>query len=223
MFRFAYDLFGNKTPYIRPFPIAAATAIKKGQFVKYTPGTGIASSAGDDFDDPAVGVAMEAHDGSTAGRQSGTEIKISASPSAVYEVQPSTAITATGGSTSTFVDSNLGGVDDLFNGGYIEIVSCAANSALNGKMLKITDYTAATGTIKFDTQIAALAAGDTAYLYPGQLAVGTYAWDTNATFDDIDFETSGGESLILVDADPENKLCYFKLRLHQFGDGPAAI
>ena len=58
-----------------------------GEIVLFTPGTGIASVAGTDFDDPAIGVAAEAHNGTTAGRQSGTEIKVFDSPTAVFSLR----------------------------------------------------------------------------------------------------------------------------------------
>lgn len=222
-FKWAYDLSGNKTPQIKPFYIAASTAIELGEIVKFTPGTGIQAVAGTDFDDPAIGVAMEAHDGSTAGRQSGTEIKVSVSPTAVYKLRTTFTLTATGGSTTTFIDSTLlPATDNLWIGGYLEVVSCAADSSLNGKMIKISDSTGTGGTITFATQSAAFAAGDTAYLHPGPLAIGEYGWDLDSNGTDVDVTTSGGEALILVDVDPVNKHSYWMLRLHQFGNDAAA-
>lgn len=222
-FRWAYDLSGNKTPQIKPLYIAANTAIEKGEIVKFTPGTGVQAVAGTDFDDPAIGVAMEAHDGSTAGRQSGNEIKVSVSPTAVYALRTTNLITATGGSTTTFVVSGLlPQTDDLWIGGCLEVVSCAADPSLNGKMIRITDSTGSTGTLTFDAQPAAFASGDTAYLHPGPLAIGEYGWDLTSDGTDVDWDTSAGEALILVDVDPVNKLSFWKLRLHQFGDDSGA-
>lgn len=167
---------------------------------------------------------LEPHDGATAGRQSGTEIKVSASPTAVYELRTTNIITATGGSTTTFVVTGLlPQTNDLWIGGRLEVVTCAADSSLVGAMLPITDSTGATGTLTFATQIAAFAANDTAYLHPGPLAIGEYGWDLTGDGTDVDWDTSGGEALQLVDAQPELKKSFWKLRLHQFGTGVGAL
>lgn len=223
-FKFAYDLVTGNTEILKPFYIAAATAIEKGEIVLFTPGTGIAAVAGTDFNDPAIGVATEPHNGSSDGRQSGTEIKVTCSPTAVFALRSTNIITATGGSTTTFVVAGLlPQTDNLWIGGYLEVVTCAADSSLVGKMIKITDSTGATGTLTFGTQGAAFAAGDTAYLHPGPLCVGEYGWDLTADGTDVDWDTDGGEALQLVGADPEQKLSYWKLRLHQFATHPAAL
>jgi hypothetical protein len=220
MFRWAYDLSGNKTPQIKEIPIPTATAIELGEMVLFTPGTGVAVVAGVDFDDPALGAAMQEH-----AANSGESIKVSVSPTAVYALKPRVAITATGGSTTTFVDANiLPAINDYFNGGYIEIVTCAADPSLVGRKLKIKDFTGAGGTITLDEALpVAIAAGDTAYLCPGPYAIGAYGWDLNADGTDINWESSGGEALQVVDVDPETFIVFVKLRLHQFGDGPLAI
>ena len=224
MFRFAYDLSGSSA-LIKPFYIPSATAIEEGEMVLFTPGTGIAVVAGTDFDDPALGVAVEPHDGATEGRQKGPEIKVSVSPTPVYALKPRKVITATGGSTTTFVDANiLPATDNIFKGGKLQIVSCAADSTLNGRIVSIASSTGATGTLTLgETLPAALAAGDTAYLCPGPLAVGSFGWDLNSDGTDVNFETSGGEALQLVDVDVDNFTAFFTLRLHQFGDYPKAL
>ena len=205
MFRYAYDQNGCSTAIMQELYIATGTVIELGEIVKFTPGTGVVAAAGTDLDDPSIGVAAEAHDGSTAGRQVGTKIKVLTSPTAVFSNQPKNVITATGGSTTTFVDSSLlPATDDYFNGGYIQIVTCAADSDLIGKRVKISDYTGTGGTITLgETLTAALASGDTAYLCPGPLAVSAYGQDLDSDGMEIDFETSGGEGLQIVDVDPE--------------------
>lgn len=224
MFSWAYDLNGNKTPQLKEFYVAASTAIQNGEVVKFTPGTGIVAVAGTDFDDPCMGVATEDHDGTTSPRQNGTKIKVSFSPSAVYRHRNSNIITATGGSTSTFVCAGLlPQTDDLWNGGYIEIVTCAADSTMVGKKLKITDSTGGTGTLTFATQTAAFASGDTARICPGPLAIGEYGWDLDSDGMNVDWDTSGGEAWELVDVDPENMTTFWKARLHQYASYPAAL
>lgn len=167
---------------------------------------------------------MEAHDGSTSGRQSGTEIKISNSPTAVYAHGCGNIITATGGSTTTFeVSGLLPATDDLWIDGYLEIISCAADPDLNGTRIKITDSDGGTGELTFSTQTAAFASGDTAYLCPGPLAITEYGWDLDGDGMNVDWDTDGGEALVLVGADPANMISYWMLRLHQFGNYGAAI
>ena len=220
-FEWAYDLNGSKVPIIKPFYIPTATVIEKGELVDFTPGTGVIvlGNDGTDFDGPAIGAAINAH-----AANSGTEIKVSASPTAVYKHKCGNIITATGGSATTFVVAGLlPQTDDLWIGGYLEVVTCAADSSLVGKRIKITDSTGATGTLTFATQAAAFAAGDTARLCPGPLAIGEKGWDLDADGMNVDWDTSGGESLVLVDTDPANMTAYFMLRLHRFGNGPAAL
>jgi hypothetical protein len=218
-FTWAYDLNGAKVPIIKPLPIPTATAIDQGEIVLFTPGTGVAVLADQDQDDPAIGAAINAH-----AANSGTEIKVSVSPTAVYAHKCNNIITATGGSTTTFVVAGLlPQTDNLWIGGYLEVVTCAADSSLVGKRIPITDSTGATGTLTFSAQVAAFAAGDTAKLCPGPLAIGEKGWDLDADHLNIDWDTSGGEQLVLVDADPANMTAYFMLRLHQFGNGPAAL
>lgn len=213
-FRWAYDLNGSKTPIARPMYIPTATAIEQGELVLFTPGTGVAVVAGTDFDDPFVGAAIDEHEAN-----SGTEIVVSVSPTAVYAHGCGNIITATGGSTTTFVVAGLlPQTDNLWIGGYLQIISCAADSTLNGKRIKITDSTGNDGTLTFSTQEAAFASGDTAYLCPGPLAIGEYGWDLDADGMNVDWDTNGGSALTLVDVDPANMTAFFIARLHQFGN-----
>jgi hypothetical protein len=226
-FKWVKDLVTGNTEILQPFYIPTGTAIEKGEVVKFTAGTGIAAVGDSDQDDPVLGVATEPHDGATTGRQTGTEIKVSCSPTACFKVPSSKVITATGGSATTFVDSNLRPAsDDIFNGGYIQVVTCAADTASStvGKMIKITDYTGSGGTITFATQPYAFASGDTVRLWPGPLAVTTYSHNLTSDGTDIDWEqTAAGEALQIVDADPINKHLVIKFRLHKFAGGPAAL
>ena len=221
----SFEVIGTlngSTPRQTPRYVASATAIEY-EFVKLTPGTGIVAVDGTDFDDPALGVPTEKHDGATTGRQTGTEIEVSDSPDAIYKNVPGKYITATGGSTTTFVDSSiLPATNDIFNGGYLKIRTCAADSSLVGKKILITDFTGAGGTFTFGAQVSAFASGDTAYLCPGKLAEGSYGWDLNSDGTEVDFESSGAEALSLWRAIPENFECHWVLRLHQFGNDAAA-
>jgi hypothetical protein len=222
MFEWAYDLNGSKVPFLKKLYIPTATVVEQGEIVDFTPGTGVVVLAdADDSDDPYMGVANYAHAAS-----SGTSIFVSVSPTAVYCHRCTEVITATGGSTTTFVVSTLvPTTDNLWIGGYLEVISCAADSSLNGKRIYITDSTGTGGTLTFDTQIAAFASGDTAYLCPGPLAIGTTGWNLDDDGVDVDWAQNGttGESLVLVDVNPSAMEAYFMFRLHKFGNGPVAL
>lgn len=226
MFKFSKNR-SNTSSAPREYKIAGTTAIEKGEVVKFTPGTGVVAIGDADQDDPYLGVSSEDHDGSTSdfiGRQTGTNIFIYDDPNDIFELKQDAVETLTGGSTTTAVISGLlPQTDDLWNEGYIEIVTCAANSDLIGKMVKINDSTGATGTLTLaETLPSALASGDTIKIYPGPYAIGEYGWDLNSDGTDIDYSSSGGESLILVDVDPAVKKSFWKLRLHQLGNDASA-
>ena len=168
-----------------------------------------------DFDDPIYGVANENHDGATAdGRQTGTEIEISVSDTALYKYDCSKVYTLTDGSTTTAVDSSLvPQTNDFWINGYIEIVTCAADSSLIGKRVKITDSVGASGTLTLaETLSAALASGDTIKLCPGNYAHGYLGWDLDADAMNPDFDAIGGTVLELYDTNPKRMECTFRFR-----------
>ena len=71
---------------------------------------------------------------------------------------------ATGGTTTTLVDSQLsGGRDDDWNGGTVIVLDDAggAGDAPEGEFAVVTDYEDTSGTLMIDTLTAAVAAGDT--------------------------------------------------------------
>lgn len=205
-FKWAGDLNGQKNPMIRKILIPTATAIEEGEPIDFTQGTGAIVLAGPtDFDDPIFGVASAAH---TA--NSGTTLEISYSPTAIYKYHASKTYTATGGSTTTLVDSSLlPQTDNFWINGKIKIISCAADSSLNGKKITITDSTGSSGTLTFATQIAALASGDTYQLCLGEYADGYLGYDLDSDAMNPDFDANGGNVLKFEYADPENMDMYF--------------
>lgn len=225
-FKWAYN---TSYPCAKPkeYLIASATAIEMGEMLKFTPGTGIVAIGDADQDDPILGAAAEAHDGSTAdflGRQTGTAIKVFDDPNDVFELKQEDILTLTGGSTTTAVISGLlPQTDNLWINGYVEIVTCAADSTLIGRMVKISDSTGTTGSLALsETLPSALASGDTIKLYPGNYALNEYGWDLDSDGTSVDYTTSGGEAIQLVKVDSEIKKAYFKLRLHVKGNDAAA-
>lgn len=222
-FYWAGDLNGHPHPIIREYYVAATTAIKKGAPINFTPGVGIVAlteALSEDFDDLILGIAMEEHDGATAGRQKGNKIEVSISPTAIYRYDCTTVIPLTGGSVTTAVNSNLvPATDDYYNNGAIKIVSCAADSSLNGRVVRISDHTGSGGTLTLaETLPAALASADTIRLCPGNLLDNYLGFDlwynsanlttgTTATMD-IDWTAVGGNVLKVLWSEPD-KFCTY--------------
>jgi hypothetical protein len=221
--QYAYDLTGVLQPVRRRFPIAANTAIEMGEVVKLSAGKVVA--VGDtDQDDPYLGVAAEAHDGASEG-ETGTTIMVYCSPTAVFKCKPGILSTADSGNTTTWVDAelataaNAGFADDCWNGGYLKLKSTIALTVGIDKPIEITDFAVATGTFT-GTFTGGVTAGDTALLLP---PVGSKGWDLNADGTNLNTKANGGESIMIVDVDTDQEWVYFILRLHQFGNGPAAL
>jgi hypothetical protein len=224
-FRYAYSLNGHKRPVLQKFYIPADTAIEQGEPFQYTPGTGVIVHADPaTLDDPIVAVAAEAHDGATAGRQSGTEILGFVDPDAVFKYTCEKVYTLTGGSTTTAVDSSLvPQTDKLWIGGAIKIVSCAADSSLNGRVVKISDSKGSTGTLTLaETLPAALAASDTIRICPGILAK-TQSWDLDSDAMNPDFDNDGAGGLILVDSSPLEMVSFWKFTVNAFASQPLKL
>lgn len=215
----------NRANQPREHEIATATNIKRGAVVTKTDSLVVLCDY-TDMDDPQLGVTAEAHNGSSAGRQSGTKVKVYDHPDDVFKVKPRKVVTATGGSTTTFVNSNLRfATDDHLNGGVLQIVNCQADSSLNGKKVLISDYTASGGTVTLsETLPVALQSGDTAYICPGKKAIGTFNWNLSDDGTDMDWEdASAGEAVQIHDVDPSTFTVFVKLRLHLNGNHPIAV
>lgn len=222
-FRWAKDLNGHKNPIIKKMYVPDATAIENGEPIQFTQGTGVVVLPGPtDFDDPIAGVSMN----EKAASDGQTELEVSISPSALYTYDcRSLAYTLTDGSTTTAVDSSLvPQTDNFWIGGAIEIISCAADSSLNGRIVKISDSTGATGTLTLaETLPAALASGDTIYLCPGYMAEGYVGYDLDSTAMKVNFDAIGGENLQIVDTNPDKMEMTVGFKLHEFGGQMNAV
>lgn len=220
---YAYDLSrGEGQPLVLEFYIASGTVIEKGEVVKLVENAVVA--IGDtDQDDPYLGVAAEDHDGVTTSptsRQTGTAIKVYCSPTAVFKCRPNIISTATGGNTTTWVDSGFTDpVDDKFNGGYLKVKTTAALTAAVNKAIRITDFTQSTGTFT-GTFTGGVTVGDTAVVFPSS---GGFGWDLNSDGTNLNLAANGGESIQIVNVDTVNEEVYWKLRLHQFANSELAL
>lgn len=171
---------------------------------------------------------LEAHDGSTSGRQSGTEILVYTDPDIVYKIVPKTLSTATSGDATSWIDSSLTAADDVFNGGHIVIVSTNSTAGFSvGDILNITDFANAGGDCTVTGAGGTIAAGMTGYIYPGTRSVTCHAFDLDSDGTNIDLDTAGGEALEFVntswDASKKEGTIYCKIRLHQHGNSTVAI
>lgn len=211
-FNWAGDLNGHKNPLVRKVYIPTATAIEKGEPIDYTQGTGAIVLAGPtDFDDPIFGVSMQEH-----AANSGTSLEISYSPTAIYKYKAAKVYTLTGGSTTTAVDSSLvPQTDNFWIGGAIKIVSCAADSSLVGRVVKIADSTGSSGTLTLaETLPAALASGDTILLCPGYMAEGYLGYDLDSDAMNPDFDAIGGNVLRFLWSNPDTMESYWLFERH---------
>lgn len=220
---YAYDLSrGDDQPVIMEFYIATGTVIQKGEVVKLVENAVVA--VGDtDQDDPYLGVAAEEHDGVTTSptsRQTGTSIKVWCSPTAVFRCRPNIISTATGGNTTTWVDSGITDpVDDKFNGGWLKIKTTTALTNAVNKAIRVTDFTAATGTFTA-TMTGGVTVGDTAVVLPPP---GGFGWDLNSDGNNLNLAANGGESIQIVKVDTVSEEVYWKFRLHQLANSQIAI
>lgn len=206
-FNWAGDLNGHKNPIIRKVYIPTATEIEKGEPINYTQGTGvIVLAAPTDFDDPIFGVSMQEHEAN-----SGTELEISTSPTAIYKYKAAKAYTLTDGSTTTAVDSSLlPQTNDFWIGGSIKIISCAADSSLNGRVVKISDSTGSSGLLTLaETLPATLGAGDTIYLCPGYMAENYLGYDLDSNAMNPDYDANGGNVLRILYSNSDTLETYF--------------
>lgn len=166
-----YNANGAQVDSIKEYDIAYNTAVAVGQVVKLTSGLVVLASAGETT--AILGVAAEPHPGSADAlnpRANGTKIKICDAPNAIFEC-PAPQITATGGSTTTFVASTIAaGADNDFVGGKMKLVKKGANSTITdavGTVYKITGSTAASGTLTTtDTIGGGCTAGDIFAVFP---------------------------------------------------------
>jgi hypothetical protein len=201
--------------------IDTAAAVVKGSPVVFTVGAGITAYDATDADDPIWGIAAEDHDGSTAGRESGYKILIWDDPDIVFKCIPATLSTVDSGDSTSWVDAEFTGADDLFNGGHIVVVSTNSVSGFNvGDVLAITDFANSGGDFTVTGAGGTIAAGITGYVYPGPKAGNCIAFDAIATtFNNLNMKSAGGETfkIVNVEWDPAKKRAtiYFMIRLHQ--------
>lgn len=216
-FEYAYDITGGTFPVIQEFDIATTTAIKMGEAVKLSGGF-VVSIGETTQTSPYLGVAAEAHDGVTTGRQSGGKIKVYCSPTAVFKCVPNAVTTATGGDANTWVDSVLGSVAaNTYNGGQLKLKTASTLTNYQNKLVRVATFATTTGTFTSTGNfVGSTAVGDTAIILP---PIGSTAFKFNANnATNLNLKASGGSSLLIVRVDTDNETVYWKFAKHQFSE-----
>lgn len=155
-----------------------------------------------DFDDPVYAVATAAH---VANSGYWLEVVMATDDAKFKYSCKAKTYTATGGSTTTIVDSSLvPQTDNFWIGGKVKIITCAADPTLNNTMYDITGSTGSSGTITIGITLpVAIASGDTYQICPGYMAIGYIGYDLDSDAMNIDFDAIGGSTLEIVDCYPE--------------------
>ena len=166
----SFDGTGSQVQAQRDYQIASNTVIAQDQIVKLSSGKVVLAVAGETS--PILGTAAESHSGVADvlnNKATGLTIRVNDSPTQVFEY-PAPQVTATGGSTTTFVASTVAGfADSDFVGGFLKLISKGATSTnvdSIGTIYPITGSTAATGTFTIAAITGAFTAGDVCAVFP---------------------------------------------------------
>ncbi len=173
--KFYQKLDGGVHVSAREYDIAAATAIAEGQLVKLADGLVVAAAVNETG--AVLGVAAENHSGNADAldpRANGKKILVIDDPDAIYQCKAPQIEAAAGGSGTTIVVTGLKvfSADD-FNGGYVVLLSKAADSTNTdkiGTVRRITDFAttgspATSGTLTVESG-GTPAAGDVYAVFP---------------------------------------------------------
>ncbi|MHB8916540.1 MAG: hypothetical protein ACYC4H_00820 [Desulfocucumaceae bacterium] len=220
MFEYAYDP-GSVFPIIQEFDIADATAVSKGEAVRFdaagATSTGVVVTGGTTYTTAYLGVTAEAK----AASDGKTRIKVYCSPTAVFRADPIvTTVTATP-STTVWTDSTvlLNTTADAANGGKLKIKALATGATgtyLPGKVIPIIDSATNTLTGAAASFPGSTTVGDSAYFFPPITATGPNMSATNALT--ITWAATTGTALKVVDHDLVNNKVLFMFALHQLAN-----
>lgn len=188
---------GDTAPLVKEFPIATTTAVTKGALVKLTANLVVLAATTEAT--AILGVAAENHSGAADAlnpRSNGARILVFASPAQEY-VAPAPIVTATGGSTTTIVSTDIdsAGTDDSFNSG-IAVLTYKGASSTNtdaiGTAYAISDYDADQDTLTIGTAGGNVTAGDKFAIYPPR---GFDDFSYDATLSIIELDDDGQAAL----------------------------
>ena len=204
----------------RSYPIAAATAVSKGQVVKLSGALVVTAAANETG--AVLGVAAENHPGAADvldPRADGTEILVWDSPELISEC-PVSVIAAASGSATTVVpasgDVASAVADDGYNSGVLVLVAKAANSANTdpvGKRITITDYTKS-GTVIAKASGGTPSAGDKYELYP---AVGSTICGLDSGRQNLVVSATGASAMRVIGHDYDRHMIRCMAVKHALG------
>ena len=218
--RVVFDQSGSQVMSAGEYDIATTTVANPDQMVKLSSNKVIPVVAGETA--LILGVPAEPHGGSADAfnpRANGTKIKVFDSAQAVYEA-PALVLTATSGSTTTFVDSTVSGfADSDFVGGFMKLITKGASSTITdpvGSVYPITGSTTATGTFTTTTTITGgVTAGDKFAIFPPR---GLQKGNFNATFTNLVYTAVATLPIKVQGHDLERNMVRYEAALHQHGN-----
>lgn len=219
MFEYAYDP-GSVFPIIHEYDIADATAVSKGEAVRFNSAasgsTGVVEAGGTAYT-AYLGVTAEAK----AANDGKTRIKVYDSPTAVFKADPIMTTVSATPSATVWTDSVvlLNTAADAANGGKLKIKALAAAATgtfLPGKIIPITDSATNTLTGAAASFPGNTTVGDSAYFFPPIMATGATASATNALT--LTWAATTGTALRVVDHDLVNNKVLFMFALHQMAN-----
>lgn len=213
----SYNANGSQTTAMREYDIAASTAVALDQVVKLSSGKVVLAAVGETG--PILGIAAEAHPGTADTlnpRANGTRIKVLDGPDAIYEC-PAVQVTATGGSTTTFVASTVVGfADGDFVGGKMKLITKGASSTITdpvGTVYPVTGSTAATGTFTTTSTITGgVTAGDIFAIFP---PIGFQKGNLDANITKLVLTASAALPLRVANMDTDRNTIQLEAALHQ--------
>ena len=189
-----YDKSGDALQ-MSAYPIAAATAITRGQAVKLTNGKIVAATQSDSKY-AVVGIAAETHSGVKDPlncRSDGTEILVYNSPTLVGDLKPFTLPVSETGTTTITSDSLSGYDGGELVGGFVQLADKAADSSNNdpiGTVYSIITFTYDEEDEAYDFKLSGCSgsygASDTYVIYP---AVGFNLGGISTNSDEINLSS----------------------------------
>ncbi len=221
--RYVRDLAGLEKPKVGYHPINTATNITMGAWVSQSAGLVIAAT--NSLATAVLGVTAASHTGSDstlAPQLDAATVAVYDSPTAVFAM-PAAQITATTNSTTNTIEATgiaTFGAANVFQGGYLELVSIDTNSSVTDsvgtkKRISAFDHTNKIFTAAFT---GAVAAGDVFYLYPPKgCQVGEFG---SAATNMVYTATTNGPTKV-VGWDYDLKEVQIAAKLHAFGNKDA--
>jgi len=211
-FKPIYNMNGVRSPVMKEFDIADATAISMYELVRVTDGKVVAG--GTDYTTPYAGVTME----SKAANDGKTRIIVACSPFQVFEVDPVATTVSASASATVWTDTVklLNTTSDIANGGYLVIKEKAASATGTfqvGDKISITDSATntLTGTFAGNTTV-----GDKGLLFPPIGNLGVTASATNALT--LVWAATSGTALQCVGHDFKRNKIHVMIKLHEFSN-----